>query len=229
MMNLHPRRAVVIRYRTRILAAVLATLLWAPTAHAVSTLDQAFEGPLDIFAPNDALYRAQTFTVGLSGLLTRFEVPMRGSVGGGTSDFEIWGTSGGVPEAIPGTTLAAGTVSFGNGQAWVGADISASGLNVTAGDILALVQIGGSSTGSGDWAGTDGGGYAGGVGFSTFNADPSGAWHDHLVNDGGVDDFGFRTFVDPDGVAAIPEPATVVLMGLGLVGLGYAGRRKLMS
>jgi len=26
----------------------------------------------------------------------------------------------------------------------------------------------------------------------------------------------------------VPEPATVVLMGLGLVGLGYAGRRKLV-
>jgi len=26
---------------------------------------------------------------------------------------------------------------------------------------------------------------------------------------------------------AIPEPSTIVLMGLGLVGLGYAGRRKL--
>jgi len=29
-------------------------------------------------------------------------------------------------------------------------------------------------------------------------------------------------------VAAVPEPSTL-LMGLGLVGLGYAGRRKLMS
>jgi hypothetical protein len=28
---------------------------------------------------------------------------------------------------------------------------------------------------------------------------------------------------------AIPESSTVVLMGLGLVGLGYAGRRKRMS
>ncbi|MGD2063524.1 MAG: PEP-CTERM sorting domain-containing protein [Nitrospirota bacterium] len=217
------------RPRTGTLVAVLAALLWGPAAHAVSTLDQAFEGPFDIFAPNGALYRAQTFTVGLSGLLTRFEVPMRGSPGGGTSDFEIWSTSGGVPEAIPGTTLAAGTVSFGDGQAWVGADISASGLNVTAGDVLALVQIGGSSTGSGDWAGTEGGGYTGGVGFSTFFTDPSGAWHDELAQPGGVDDLGFRTFVDPDAVAAIPEPATVVLMGLGLVGLGVAGRRRLVS
>jgi hypothetical protein len=29
--------------------------------------------------------------------------------------------------------------------------------------------------------------------------------------------------------AAIPEPSTIVFMGLGLVGLGYAGRRKLVS
>lgn len=213
------------------LVAVLAALLWGSTAHAVSTLDQAFEGPFDIFAPNNNLYRAQTFTVGSSGLLTRFEVAMRGTPGqgGGTSDFEIWSTSGGEPQAIPGTPLAAATMSFGEGEAFVGANISAFGLNVTVGDVLALVQIGGSSTGDGSWAGVDGGGYAGGVGFSTFFSDPSGVWHDHLFNPDGVDDLGFRTFVDPDANAAIPEPSTIVLMGLGLVGLGYAAHRKLVS
>jgi hypothetical protein len=30
-------------------------------------------------------------------------------------------------------------------------------------------------------------------------------------------------------MAAVPEPSTVVLMGLGLVGLGVVGRRKVMS
>jgi hypothetical protein len=31
------------------------------------------------------------------------------------------------------------------------------------------------------------------------------------------------------GQVTIPEPSTVILMGLGLVGLGYVGRRKLVS
>jgi len=37
------------------------------------------------------------------------------------------------------------------------------------------------------------------------------------------------SFATLSGTPAIPEPSTVVLMGLGLIGLGYAGRRKLMS
>jgi len=41
---------------------------------------------------------------------------------------------------------------------------------------------------------------------------------------GNDDGFGAATFTP-----AVPEPSTVVLMGLGLVGLGYAGRRKLVS
>ena len=67
-------------------------------------------------ASNGDWYFAQTFSLGLSGLLTGSEVYMDGS--GGTSDFEIWSTTGGASEAIPG-------------------------------DVQALVQIGGNSTGSG--------------------------------------------------------------------------------
>lgn len=39
-------------------------------------------------------------------------------------------------------------------------------------------------------------------------------------------DFPFRTIVDPDAVAAVPEPSTVVLIGLGFVGLTFTRRIK---
>lgn len=111
-MNCHP-------HRVGAALALMAALFCGSTAHAVSTLDQAFEGPVFTTSTglNSGLYRAQTFTVGLSGLLTRFEVVLSASAGG-TSDFEIWSTTGGASEAIPG-------------------------------DVQALVQIGGNSTGSG--------------------------------------------------------------------------------
>jgi len=35
---------------------------------------------------------------------------------------------------------------------------------------------------------------------------------------GAASDLAFRTFVEP---AAAPEPATLILMGLGLAGVGY--------
>ena len=42
-------------------------------------------------------------------------------------------------------------------------------------------------------------------------------------DDSGLDD------IVVTATAAIPEPSTIVLMGLGLVALGYAGRRKLVG
>jgi hypothetical protein len=196
---------------------VVGVLSWGPAAHAIPLLDAAFEGPFNASAFNSALYRAQTFTVLSSGLFTRFEVAMSGN---GTSLFEIWSTSGGVPQAIPGTALASGTVSFG-AQDWSGVDISSFGLNVTAGDVLALVQIGGSSTGSGSWRGGTFNPYSGGAWFSTSTSAPSGAWGSAAFDI----DTGFRTYVDSDA-SVVPEPTTLALFGLGLAGAGIARRRK---
>jgi len=193
-----------------VLALGLAVL--APTARATPMLDQEKSPPFSNAAGN-GFYRAQTFTVGISGLLTGFEVYMNGN---GTSDFEIWSAPGGVPEAVPGTALASAMVSF-SGTDFFGADISSFGFNVTAGDVLALVQISGSSTGSGYWYNSEPGDYAGGAGYLSFVSGPGGGWYAPVELD-----FGFRTYVDP---GVVPEPASLVLVGSVLVGLVHVRRR----
>ena len=62
----------MIRNFTSTLAALLAVLLWAPSSHATPMLDQAFEGPTTLTAPNGDLYRAQTFTV--RGIIKLLEI-----------------------------------------------------------------------------------------------------------------------------------------------------------
>lgn len=199
------------------LAVLSASILNTP-AHA-QVLDANVQGPYDVLFSNSFLYRAQTFTVLQSGKLTRFEAFLSGT---GTSLFEIWNVSAGAPVAINSnpTVLASATVTFASVVgAFAGADISAANLNVQAGEVYALVQIGGQSTG-GLWHANSAANYAGGNAFTTLADAPNGAWE--YPSSGSLTSFGFQTFVQS---ASVPEPSSLGLIAFGLLGLMVARRR----
>ena len=208
--------AAIVRAVLAVVFAVGLIVAASRNLMASEILDQEFfPSPATLEAHNGDLYRAQVFTVGVTGQLTRVEAYMGGI---GSSVFEIWDTVISEPFPIAPTPLASGTLSFSTGSTAIRdfeeLDLSSANLQVQAGDRLALVQIGGSSTGFGSWWGNSGGGYAGGAAHTTLTTSPSGAWAEQSW------DFGFRTYID-----AIPEPSTAMMV-LGCVTGTWGLRRR---
>jgi hypothetical protein len=184
-----------------VLALFAVGLLAGPiAAQAAPTLDQANENPYTGFAQIAGEYRAQTFTVGITGTLSRFEVELFGVGATGSAVFEIWNTTSGQPVAVPGTALASATIAFSDvDHAFVGADLRP-GISVKAGDVLAIVLKGGANQ-LAYWDTTNNPNdptidlYPSGSAFSTATNAPTGPW----IRVGGFlgpADFKFRTYVD---------------------------------
>ena len=185
-----------------ILAILAAALLAAPFAvQAAPELDQANDGPFTGFAQIAGEYRAQTFTVGTTGTLSRIEVQLFGVGATGSAVFEIWNTTaGGQPVAVPGVALASATIAFsGVDHAFVGADLTP-GISVSAGDVLAIVLKGGAPQ-LAYWDNTADL-YASGSAFTTATSDPTGPWIS-IGGFGGSRDFNFRTYVDVSPAALL--------------------------
>jgi len=183
------------RCKMLVLAILAVELLAAPMAvQAAPALDQANDGPFTGFAQIAGEYRAQTFTVGMTGTLSRIEVQLFGVGATGSAVFEVWNTTaGGQPVAVPGTALASATIDFsGVNHTFVGADLTP-GVSVSAGDVLAIVLKGGPPQ-LAYWDHT-GDLYPSGSAFTTSTADPTGPW---IIIGGfpGARDFNFRTYVD---------------------------------
>jgi hypothetical protein len=191
-------------------------------AAGADQIDQSFEGPGTVATVDvrEDFSRAQTFTVGLDGVLTRVALVIGKSaetLDGDEVRLDVRPTDeSGAPLEDPGSALAVVTI-LGSELANVldpgdpfEVDLSASGVQVTAGQRLAIVTSSDVPFGQfrafslyGFLVGTEG--YAGGDAWIHPNP---GTWA--LQNGGGVDLF-FRTWVEVPEPAAGPAAAALAL------------------
>lgn len=167
----------------------------------VEVLDQVFEtSSIDNFASCDSGYcPAQTFTVGITGELTGFDLFLHRIAATGSVTVDVRLTVGGVPVTDDGAALESFTFdasALGTTSAFIHFQL-ATPLLVTAGDVLALTMRD-TVFGSGQLVGWNGeaipGPYAQGAQFGR-----AGAYTEPWVAEfGGDGDLCFRTYVLPD-------------------------------
>ena len=209
----------------------LAALTLSLHAHSTPILDQTDGAPLNgagVFLATLGIDIAQTFTVGIAGTLSQVAVNIA-RTGDTTAPLfvEIRSTVGGIPNAVDGqvllsTPLSAAAVPIAGPTtagpfssapfAFVNVDLSAFGLAVTPGEVLALSLTSDAVRGGYLWGLNAPGTYAGGHGYYRGNSLDA-AW---IL--GGADQ-NFRTFV------SVPEPASLALVAIALAGLVTMRRR----
>jgi hypothetical protein len=214
----------------RVSKVVLAAMLALPCRPASADpilVDQSFlPARLNLFTwVRDDVVAAQTFTVGVSGYLTRVELLLTHDTGLGSAMLDVRPTLGGVPVEDGALALAHALLSVTRNDrsaptALVAADLSAFSIPVVRGDVLALVL----QDPEANWWGQTNATYDRGelfirspsLGTATFTR-PVGNSPNELPYD-----LAFRTWVDP---APIPEQGTLLLVSTGLACVAVRARR----
>jgi hypothetical protein len=206
----------------------LVTLMTTPVVVSAQVLDQGFQptGQLISIGTSSDRALAQTFTVGVSGMLTRFDAYVAGGPVAVSVIWEIRPTINGVPVESATASLASGTF-LGNAasQNWSFYTVNlASPIPVSTGEVLAidLRTPPGYNGVSISWEGERPDPYTGGyafVGTPVGIPDPNAtAWATSTL--AGYD-LGFRTYVEP-----VPEPSVAFLFFVGVCAVLHAASRR---
>jgi hypothetical protein len=207
-----------------LIGLIALAFVFASAGNAVSQviLDQHLEPAAGNLSSgiDSGFSKAQTFTVGVTGVLARIEVLL--ALGNGPGDLlvDVRPTSGAVPVESAALALASARLPFSTvppAFGFVSVDLSSFAAPVTTGEVLAIVLR--AENASFSWLG-DAGSNSYPAGAHYFEVPGFSSWAPTVI---GNDDMGFRTFVD---VSAVPEPSSLTLIALGAIGLiGSVWRR----
>jgi hypothetical protein len=164
-------------------------------AQITPVLDQSLAGSYLSWGLGGDAPLAQTFTVGITGVLTRIDVELRRDAGVHDVLLDVRPTTGGIPvesDAAALVSVVIPSASIPTDFAFMSADVSSASIQVSVGDVLAIVLRAPADGGplSYTWRGT-GQNFEYPAGTNFFRVAPSLNWSPLFG------DLGFRTFVAP--------------------------------